>query len=191
MVPNTRPPNGGARTMFQRMMLIGVLVLLPGCSLAFVDGPPPNLPDTYNPLVSPCTTSKLVPILDMGGAVAYGLALATVLSLTEEQVRDEYNVGRTSLLVTTGLMGLLFSTSSHGGFGKVKECRNALSTMTPTLTPSGTSLGPPHTATSSWAASGQGLGPLPPVWHLQPTGSALPWRAPSSLHRPLIGLQNK
>ena len=92
--------------------------------MAFVDGPPPNLPDTYNPLVSPCTTSKLVPILDMGGAVAYGLALATVLSLTEEQVRDEYNVGRTSLLVTTGLMGLLFSTSSHGGFGKVKECRN-------------------------------------------------------------------
>ncbi len=35
--------------MFQRMMLIGVLVLLPGCSLAFVDGPPPNLPDTYKP----------------------------------------------------------------------------------------------------------------------------------------------
>ena len=46
--------------MFQRMMLIGVLVLLPGCSWAFVDGPPPNLPDTYNPLVSPCTTSKAV-----------------------------------------------------------------------------------------------------------------------------------
>ena len=185
MVPKTRHLNGGARTMFQRMMLIGVLVLLPGCSLAFVDGPPPNLPDTYNPLVSPCTTSKLLPILDLGGTVAYGLAFGSVLGMTEQQARDEYNAGRTSLLVTTGLMGLLFSTSSHGGFGKVKECRNALLTMTPTLTPPRTSLGPSYTATSSWAASGEWLGPLPRVWRLQPTGSALPWRAPSSLDRPL------
>ncbi len=159
--------------MFQRMMLIGVLVLLPGCSLAFVDGPPPNLPDTYNPLVSPCTTSKLFPILDLGGTAVYALAFGSVLGMTDEQARDQYNAGKTSLLVTTGLMGLLFSTSSQGGFGKVRECRNALLTMTLTLTPSRASLGP-HTANSSWAASEQGLGPLPPVWHLSPTGSAFP-----------------
>ena len=171
--------------MFQRMMLIGVLVLLPGCSLAFVDGPSSNLPDTYNPLVSPCTTSKLFPALDMGGSVVYALAFATVLGMTDQQARDDYDVGRTSLLVTTGAIALGFSTASWDGLRKVRECRDALLTMTPTLTPPRTSLGPSYTATSSWAASGEWLGPLPPVWHLSPTGSALPWRAPSSLDRPL------
>ena len=177
--------------MFQRMMLIGVLVLLPGCSWAFVDGPPPSLQNTYNPLVSPCTTSKLLPVLDLGGYVAYGLAFATVLGMTDQQARDEYNASKTTVLATTGLVGSLFLWSSTDGFKRVRECRNALSTMTPTLTPPRTSLGPSHTATSSWAVSGEWLGPLPPVWHLQPTGSALPWRAPSSLDRPLKGLPDR
>ena len=154
--------------MFKPTALICAMLLTSGCSLAFVNGPPEGMTIENSPqLTRLCTTSNILPALDVVGTVLYAASFGTTLGMTDSQVRDQYDADKTSVLALAGAMTGLLATSAHSGLRRVKECRNALLPPVEEPTPQAylPSFGPPYTATVSWAAFEQEPAPpLPASW---------------------------
>ena len=110
-----------------------IVPLFSGCSWALVEGPPVGY-ERFNYV--PCTQSKVVPTIDAGVAAA-----ATWLGMMA-MTSDEFVTGleggdtwinvpgasysKTGAIVTFLSAGVLTGVSSAMGFGKVKECREAV-----------------------------------------------------------------
>ncbi len=95
--------------MLARQLLVGSLVLLSGCSLAFVDGPPDYIPADQPAPPGSCTIERIMPILDAVGAGAF---LITALTSSEG---DAVRYGA----VLGGGLGF----SSYTGFRRVGSCK--------------------------------------------------------------------
>ena len=95
--------------MLARQLLVGSLVLLSGCSLAFVDGPPDYIPADQPAPPGSCTIERIMPFLDAVGAGAF---LITTLTSSEG---DAVRYGA----VLGGGLGF----SSYTGFRRVGSCK--------------------------------------------------------------------
>ena len=99
-------------------------LMLTGCSLGFVAGPPPQ--HAQLPAVA-CTDSLLAPILDsVYGGVA-GLTFLTAVGTTDEKwAMDNARLGsRTDVAVLYGSLAALAGASALYGYYTVHACRVA------------------------------------------------------------------
>ena len=98
--------------MFARQFLVASLVLLSGCSLAFVDGPPDFIPADQPVPPGSCSIERALPILDAVGA---GASLVTALTSSDG---DAVRFGA----VLGGGLGF----SSYTGLRRVNNCRERM-----------------------------------------------------------------
>ena len=98
--------------MFARQLLAASLVLLSGCSLAFVDGPPDFIPADEPVPPGSCSVERVLPILDAVGAGAFLIAALT---------SSEGDAVRFGAVAGAGL-----GFSSYTGFRRVSSCRERL-----------------------------------------------------------------
>lgn len=98
--------------MFARQLLVGSMVLLSGCSLAFVDGPPDFIPANEPVPPGSCSVERVLPILDAVGAGA-----SLIVALTD----SEGDAVRFGAVVSAGL-----GFSSYTGFRRVNSCKERL-----------------------------------------------------------------
>lgn len=107
--------------MFRAIVLILVL-LLPSCSFAFVEGPPQVRPGGEPPTPSTCTTEMTLPYIDIFGGLVSGLA---GVALVFDERSDEYeNIG-----ILTMTLGLVLVTSGRSGHHRVTGCRDFLEAL--------------------------------------------------------------
>ena len=106
--------------MFARQLLAGSLILLSGCSLAFVDGPPDFIPADQPVPPGSCSVERVLPILDAVGAGAFMIAALT---------SSEGDAVRFGAVAGAGL-----GFSSYTGFRRVSRCKERLF-MQPAGTP--------------------------------------------------------
>ena len=103
-----------------------LLLLLGGCSFAFVSGPDKGAPPTAS-----CTESRIAPIADTviaGGLIAGGIAgLASQSKCTPTSASDCSMFDYSSTAQTAGgialLAGLVWAISAYRGFSETSECR--------------------------------------------------------------------
>ena len=93
----------------------------------FVSAPPVGY-ERFDPV--PCTSSKLMPILDAVLSTA-GLWAGTMISMSEvtDFQRDfgkRLGVSKTGAMVTAFATGVASGYSAYKGFGETKSCREAL-----------------------------------------------------------------
>ena len=113
------------------MRLCAAVLLLGGCSFAFVKGPDPDPPRR-------CTTGLSWPLVDSAGAAA-GFTLATVAAIhvatndygTAEGDRMRRDTDR-DIAVGLAAVGLVYTGAAVFGFYRVHACRN---TSMPLVTP--------------------------------------------------------
>ena len=123
------------RVSLQKSAVLSLLIvpLLSACSFLIVEAPPVGY-ERFNYV--PCTQSKVVPTIDAGVAAA-----ATWLGMMA-MTSDEFITGleggdtwinipgasysKTGGIVTFLSMGVMTAVSSGVGFGKVKQCREAV-----------------------------------------------------------------
>ena len=98
--------------MFTRLLLIGSLVLLSGCSLAMVKGPPDFVPAEEQVPMGSCTVERVFPILDAVGAGAF--VITAITSSDGNAVRSSAVLG--------GALGF----SSYTGFRRVGKCKERM-----------------------------------------------------------------
>lgn len=98
--------------MLARQLLVGSLVLLSGCSLAFVDGPPDFIPADQPVPPGSCSIERVLPVLD---AVGSGAFLITALTSSDG---DAVRFGA----VLSGGLGF----SSYTGFRRVESCKERM-----------------------------------------------------------------
>jgi hypothetical protein len=147
-----------------------------GCSLAFVNGPPPN--HERLPFFD-CTTSNVLPTVDLllAGAAAVdavgGTAGASALSSSRAE------------LIGFAVEGAVFAASAIYGYGKTSECKKAQAELfkrtplTPTFSPGFAP--PPPVPYDPWVAPPPPSGAPPPA--LSPIGPLPPVPAPAPDHR--------
>ncbi len=165
--------------VWKRAVLVAALVIVPaGCSLAFVNGPPPN----HQKLAYfDCSSSRALPTLDLLVAGA-----ATVDAIGGAAGASTLPSNRAELAVF-GTEAALFAASAIYGYSKTAECREAQSEMVkrsaqaPTLAyppeyggPYRRSAPPPY---DPWVVAPQPVAPPPSV--LSPVGP-LPAVVPSA-----------
>jgi len=163
--------------------LAALAVVPAGCSLAFVNGPPPN----HQKLAYfDCSSSRALPTIDLllgAGAAVDAIGSGSGVSGLPSNRAD---------LAVFGTEAALFAASAIYGYSKTGECREAQSEMlrraaqTPTLAyPPG--YGAPYARSAPpppydpWVAPPPPAGPPPPV--LSPVGPlppATPAAAPAS-----------
>ena len=98
--------------MFARLLLIGMLLLSSGCSLAFVNGPPDFIPADQPAPPGSCTIERFLPVLDAVGAGGF---LVTALTNSDgDAVRFA--------AILSGALGF----SSYTGFRRVGDCRERM-----------------------------------------------------------------
>ena len=121
-----------------------VAVLLSGCSLRYVDGPPKTRPGAPVPPTANCTTVSTMPVVDIILGVSYAWAIQEAL-----EEADEFNSGHLAMFaIPVGFFG-----SSIQGFRRIKACKEFMATP---LVPDTTGL--PEAL--SWPVS---LGGTPPL----------------------------
>jgi len=98
--------------MFARQLLVGSLVFLSGCSLAFVDGPPDFIPADEPVPPGSCSIERVLPVLDAVGAGA-----SLIVALTS----SEGDAVRFGTVVSAGL-----GFSSYTGFRRVNSCKQRM-----------------------------------------------------------------
>ena len=98
--------------MLARSLLTCSLLLLSGCSLAFVKGPPDFIPAEEQIPMGSCTIERILPVLDAVGAGAF--VITAITSSDGNAVR----VGA----VLSGALGF----SSYTGFRRVKNCKERM-----------------------------------------------------------------
>ncbi len=98
--------------MFARQLLVGSMVFLSGCSLAFVDGPPDFIPANEPVPEGSCSIERVLPILDAAGAGAF---LITALTSSDG------NTVRFGAVLSGGL-----GFSSYTGFRRVTSCKERM-----------------------------------------------------------------
>lgn len=98
--------------MLARQLLVGSLVLLSGCSLALVDGPPDFIPADQPVPPGSCSVERILPVLDAVGAGAF---LVTALTSSEG------DAVRFGAVISAGL-----GFSSYTGFRRVGSCRERM-----------------------------------------------------------------
>jgi len=103
--------------------LLAVALTSAGCSLAFVDGPPPARARHRH---VDCTTSSPLPILDLTAAV---LGLVTLVAVAESPkgTFGGTTASRTAVAVGGGALAALTATSAGIGFARISECHEAKS----------------------------------------------------------------
>ncbi|WP_420617278.1 hypothetical protein [Candidatus Palauibacter sp.] len=102
--------------------VVGSVLLLSGCSLAFVDGPPPG----DGPLPrGTCSTSAVAPVLDASGAAMWGLTggLALADALNDEPDPPNSIFTNESGGVVSLLIAGAYAYSAVRGFQATSECR--------------------------------------------------------------------
>ena len=100
--------------MLARSLLTCSLVLLSGCSLAMVKGPPDFIPAEEQVPMGSCTVERVFPALDAAGAAAF--VITAITSSDGNAVR----VGA----VLGGALGF----SSYTGFRRVANCKERMFT---------------------------------------------------------------
>lgn len=105
--------------LFRGPIVIAWLAALPGCSMLFVDGPPP---DHARRAYFDCTSSRLGPIADTILAVSFGASAAVAGSGNAGPAVDAPAEAAIMLLG----MGVLSGASAVGGFGDTAECDEAI-----------------------------------------------------------------
>lgn len=143
------------------------------CSLAFVNGPPPN-PERL-PFFD-CTTSNVLPTVDLlfAGAAAVDAIGGTAGASGLPSSRAE--------LVSFAVEGAAFAASAIYGYNKTSECKRAQAELfkriplTPTFAPGFGS--PPTVPYDPWVAPPPPSGAPPPA--LSPVGPLAPVPAPAS-----------
>jgi hypothetical protein len=100
---------------------IAALVLCgaPGCSLLFVEGPPPDHAHMQQPF--DCTSSNAAPIVDTAFAVLYALSAATVSARTEASAEHRDLTPSVLMIGVATLEGV----SAVRGFVTTSKCRAA------------------------------------------------------------------
>ena len=99
--------------------IIAIMLMLPGCSLLFVDGPPRIRPGAPIPATADCTTSYAMPIVDVIFGVASILAISELLE--DEDVAASGKVAIFAYPV--GLFG-----SGFQGIRRIQACEDFLNT---------------------------------------------------------------
>jgi len=106
----------GNRTVGIKMAMllaVSLVATTSGCSLLFVNGPPPEGISAARG----CTTSNVAPVLDMGAAALWGIA-----TVAGEVVDGD----ETATRATAGVITAIYGTSGIVGFGKTSRCREAI-----------------------------------------------------------------
>ena len=98
--------------MLARSLLTCSLVLLSGCSLAMVKGPPDFIPAEEQVPMGSCTVERIFPILDAVGAGAF--VITAITSSDGNAVRAGAVLG--------GALGF----SSYTGFRRVGNCKERM-----------------------------------------------------------------
>ena len=98
--------------MLARSLLTCSLVLLSGCSLAMVKGPPDFIPAEEQVPMGSCTVERIFPILDAVGAGAF--VITAITSSDGNAVRAGAVLG--------GALGF----SSYTGFRRVGSCKERM-----------------------------------------------------------------
>ncbi|MCY4398171.1 MAG: hypothetical protein OXE96_02350 [Gemmatimonadetes bacterium] len=98
--------------MLARSLLTCSLLLLSGCSLALVKGPPDFIPAEEQVPMGSCTIERVMPMADAIGAGAF-----LVAALTD----SNGDVVRISAVLAGGL-----GFSSYTGFRRVKSCKERM-----------------------------------------------------------------
>ena len=100
-----------------QVALLGVALSLGGCSFVFVEGPPPPSAPAGTP--ANCTTSKVLPNVDLGLAVLSGIeSVLTYATTPYETDKESYSRG-----LAAALYGVVFLLSSREGKRKVEACQ--------------------------------------------------------------------
>jgi hypothetical protein len=168
-------------------VLVAALGVMPaGCSLAFVNGPPPNHPKLA---YFDCSSSRALPTLDLLVAGA-----ATVDAIAGTAGGTSALPSSRADLAVFGTEAALFAASAIYGYSKTAECREAQSEMlkraarTPTLAdppgyggPYGRPAPPPY---DPWVAPPPAAPPPPVLSPVGPLPPAAPSAAPASPSAP-------
>ncbi len=102
--------------MRRTCLVLGSVLLLSGCSVLFLNEPPPG----GGPLTrGSCTTSRVAPSLDGSLAAAYGFLLPLRYALGEDD-GDGFSLFELSASL---LAGAALGYSAHQGFKWTSECR--------------------------------------------------------------------
>ncbi len=104
-----------------RTFAIGVLVFaVTGCGLLFVEGPPRMIPE--NAVSVRCTESRLLPTLDVVGAVYIAATPIYYSSVTD----DPFSTAIRPFFIASAVVGtVLYGVSAILGYRKVSRCREA------------------------------------------------------------------
>jgi len=99
-------------------------LMLAGCSLGFVAGPPPEHPQLAS---FGCTESNLAPIVDSVLAGLFGVTVVTaVISTDEKWAMDNARLGsRTEVALLYGGLAVVEGASALFGYYQVHACRVA------------------------------------------------------------------
>ncbi|MEJ7602190.1 MAG: hypothetical protein WKG01_30110 [Kofleriaceae bacterium] len=104
----------------QRIAL--VLALLSGCSFVFVSKPPPN--HAQLPYFE-CTSSRVVPILDIVWTSLQTLNLLAAASLDDEEFEDDYGVDRKLAMGAYATLAIAGAAGIYYGWTSTSQCREA------------------------------------------------------------------
>lgn len=105
------------RSLRRCFILLACLAALPGCSMLFVDGPPPDY--AQRPYFD-CTTSRLAPVTDTIFAAFYGLGGVAVAAAPSDFEIDSST--RTSVAVVYIGWATFLAVSAVGGFNDTDAC---------------------------------------------------------------------
>ena len=123
-----------------------IAFLLSGCSVLVVQGPPQVSPGAAGPPVMTCTTSKWVPLVDLGAGVASGGGgtLVAVANLNEGDMA--YGLAWAGVGTAQIVSGIL-------GLRRVNACRDAIADFTagPPLSPPRSMSTLPNTTRRVWS----------------------------------------
>ncbi|HEX8108568.1 MAG TPA: hypothetical protein VF516_12630, partial [Kofleriaceae bacterium] len=100
---------------------------LSGCSLAFVNGPPPQ----HEQLPAfDCTESRVAPVLDTLFAALQVANFAVAAGSTDQQWSDTFNghppINRGPAIPLYAALAALGTVSAYYGYSKTGDCREAL-----------------------------------------------------------------
>jgi hypothetical protein len=175
----------GGRVGKLAVVLTALAVVPAGCSLAFVNGPPPN----HQKLAYfDCSSSRALPTLDLL------VAGAATVDAIPGVANGASGLSNHAELAVFGTEAALFAASAIYGYSKTAECREAQSEMlkraarTPTLAyppgygdPYGRSAPPPY---DPWVVPPAPASPPPVLSPVGPLAPATP-AAPASGDRPI------
>ena len=104
----------------QRIAL--VLALLSGCSFVFVSKPPPNHAQLSH---VECTSSRVVPILDIVWTALQTVNLLAAASMDDQEFEDDYKVDRKLAMAAYATFAAAGGAGIYYGWTRTSQCREA------------------------------------------------------------------